>query len=74
MRVRFLTAIATSRWTYPAGAVIAVERLTPQLQTWLTTGVLELVRDESPETAVLPQAPEHAITRRRPRRKSVPAE
>jgi hypothetical protein len=67
VKIRFLVTTASSRPEYPfrAGQVINVPQPTPEMLAWLTpesdgTVRAEVVPEEAPEAAVLPE-PERAI-------------
>jgi hypothetical protein len=68
MTVRFLTTqrvvLSPLRTvTYPAGKVVNVTEVTPQVAAWLKAGVIEAVRESEPELATV-AARERAVTRR----------
>lgn len=54
MKLRFTETVAEPGWAIPAGSVIVVENITPQIQRWITGGTVVVVREpdadlETPE-------------------------
>lgn len=70
MKLRFLTSIATSRGSYVEGQVIDVAALPDEFRAWLRSGVIEVVKDDAPEVAMLDPLGETAtVPRGRPLRR-----
>jgi len=53
LTIRLLQAIASGDVTLPAGAVVYLERGTPEVFRWLRSGVAEVLREDWTEQAVV---------------------
>lgn len=59
MKLRFETSVAAPAWHYPLGAVIEVDRLTPEQEEWLRRGVVSVLRDPDADVEI-PEPPDRS--------------